>query len=82
MSVEYAGTGISAEDIKSLFKPLYKTKAKGMGFGLLVCKWILDAHGADITVEYTVGEGTTVTMIFPIYFTEVIQDVEEILANS
>lgn len=82
VSVEDTGVGISAKDMKSIFRPLYTTKAKGTGFGLPVCKRILDAHGADITVESTVGEGTTVTIIFPLYSTEVIQDVEEILANN
>lgn len=82
VSVEDTGVGISAEDMQIIFKPLYTTKAKGTGFGLPVCKRILDAHGADITVESTVGEGTIVTVIFPIYSTDVVQGVEEILASN
>ena len=81
LSVEDTGVGISAEDMKSIFRPLYTTKAKGTGFGLPVCKRILDAHGADITVESSVGEGTTVTVFFPIYSMDVAQGVAEVLVK-
>lgn len=46
--------------------PLYTTKARGMGFGLVICKRIIEAHGGKISLESTLGKGTTVTLIIPI----------------
>jgi signal transduction histidine kinase len=65
ISVKDTGVGIRKEDLSKLFQPLFTTKSKGQGFGLLVCKRIVDAHGGVITVKSKVGEGTTVTVIIP-----------------
>jgi len=61
------GVGISEEDVKSLFKPLFTTKAKGTGLGLAVCKKIVDAHNGSIKVESKVGKGTIFTVTLPAY---------------
>jgi signal transduction histidine kinase len=60
------GAGIPKETLEGLFTPLFTTKAKGMGFGLAICKRIIEAHGGKISVESTVGKGTTFTLIIPI----------------
>jgi signal transduction histidine kinase len=60
------GAGIPKETLERLFTPLFTTKARGMGFGLAICKRIMEAHGGEISVESTVGEGTTFTLIIPI----------------
>jgi signal transduction histidine kinase len=65
ISVKDTGVGIRKEDLSKLFQPLFTTKSKGQGFGLPVCKRIVDAHGGVITVKSKVGEGTTVTVIIP-----------------
>jgi PAS domain S-box-containing protein len=57
-----AGIGMSKETLDKLFMPLVTTKAQGMGFGLAICKRIIDAHHGKITVESTLGEGTTITI--------------------
>jgi signal transduction histidine kinase len=49
-----------------LWSPLFTTKAKGMGFGLPVCKRIVETHGGKISVESTLGKGTTVTLTIPV----------------
>jgi signal transduction histidine kinase len=38
ISVTDTGEGISPENMKKLFQPLFTTKAKGIGLGLVVCK--------------------------------------------
>jgi PAS domain S-box-containing protein len=60
------GVGMSKQVLDKLWRPLFTTKAKGMGFGLPICKRIVEAHGGKISVETTVGKGTTFTIIVPI----------------
>jgi signal transduction histidine kinase len=60
------GTGISDETLQKIFSPLFTTKAQGMGFGLAICKRIIEAHGGTITVKTTVNKGTTFTVTLPI----------------
>jgi PAS domain S-box-containing protein len=62
------GTGMSEETLSKLklWSPLFTTKAKGMGFGLPVCKRVVEAHGGKISVESTLGKGTTVTLTIPV----------------
>jgi len=59
------GTGIPEAAMAKLFTPLFTTKAQGMGFGLSICKRVVEAHGGKITVESTVGKGTTFTVTLP-----------------
>jgi len=60
------GKGIPKETLKKLFTPLFTTKAQGMGFGLAICKRIVEAHGGTITVKTAVNKGTTFTIALPI----------------
>ena len=65
-SFEDSGTGMSEEALGKLWTPLFTTKAKGMGFGLPICKRIIEAHGGTISVKSTVGKGTTFRINVPI----------------
>jgi signal transduction histidine kinase len=60
------GMGMPRETLQRIFTPLFTSKAKGMGFGLAISKRVVEAHGGRITVESTVGEGSTFTLIIPI----------------
>jgi PAS domain S-box-containing protein len=68
--VEFAfadtGIGMSKCVVAKIFTPLFTTKAKGMGFGLAICKRIVEAHGGKINVESVLGKGTTFTVTLPI----------------
>ena len=66
ISFSDTGVGISGENLNKLWTPLFTTKAKGMGFGLPICRRIVDAHGGNIFVESTVGKGSTFTLTLPI----------------
>jgi PAS domain S-box-containing protein len=59
------GPGISKEVLPKLFMPLITTKAQGMGFGLAICRRIVEAHHGAITVETIDGVGTTFLVTIP-----------------
>jgi two-component system capsular synthesis sensor histidine kinase RcsC len=62
------GQGISDEGLKTLFADFNslsehkKTNQRGTGLGLSICKKIIQKMGGDVTVESTVGVGTTFTI--------------------
>ncbi|MBC7130275.1 hypothetical protein H5T51_03500, partial [Candidatus Bathyarchaeota archaeon] len=60
------GIGMTEEVLKNLWNPLFTTKAKGMGFGLSICKRFIEAHGGSITVKSSPGKGTTFTVKLPL----------------
>ena len=60
------GHGMNQETLAKLWTPLFTTKAKGMGFGLAICKRIVEAHGGKITVESTIGKGIRFLIETPI----------------
>ncbi len=60
------GEGMSKETLSKLWTPLFTTKAKGMGFGLPICKRIVEAHGGRISAESLTGTGTTIMVTIPL----------------
>ncbi len=85
-SVEFSfadtGAGMSEQTLSKLFTPLFTTKAQGMGFGLAICKRIVTAHGGKITVESTLGKGTTFTVTLPIEQKLKVREQEELIKFS
>ncbi len=59
------GVGISKENMKKLFEPLFTTKARGVGLGLSICKNLVENNGGEIEVQSEEGKGTTVTVSLP-----------------
>ena len=60
-----SGEGMSEDTLHKIWVPLFTTKAKGIGFGLSICKRIVEAHGGRIFAESTIGKGTTITVALP-----------------
>lgn len=60
------GTGMSKSTLQRLWTPLFTTKAKGMGFGLAICKRIIEAHNGKICAQSIRGKGTTFKVMLPI----------------
>ncbi len=65
LTVSDTGEGISAEHLNDIFEPLFTTKSRGIGLGLAVCRALVENHKGTITVDSTVGKGTTFTVTFP-----------------
>jgi len=68
ISVVDTGCGIPESHLTKIFDPFFTTKdvGKGTGLGLSVSHGAVLAHGGDIQVESTVGEGTTFKVFLPV----------------
>jgi signal transduction histidine kinase len=66
LSVEDTGQGIPKEIQDKLFTPLFTTKAKGHGFGLIVAKRFVEALDGKIRVQTEEGKGTKFVVELPI----------------
>lgn len=66
--VSDTGVGMSADVRRRAFEPFYSTKpsGNGSGLGLSIAFGIVQAHGGRLTVESTVGTGTSVELLFPV----------------
>lgn len=66
------GRGIPPQELDKICQPFYMVdksrsrKAGGAGLGLALCQAIVTAHGGTMTFESQPGEGTQVTLSFPL----------------
>lgn len=62
------GTGIPPDIVGKIFDPFFTSKpvGKGTGLGLSVSYGIIRRHGGTITVQSTVGKGSTFTIDLPV----------------
>jgi signal transduction histidine kinase len=59
------GMGMTPEQMRRLFEPLYTTKARGIGLGLAVSQGLVRANGGTISAESKPGTGTTMSISLP-----------------
>lgn len=66
-SVQDTGEGIPPEMLPKIFNKLETDPSKeGTGLGLAIVRHIVEAHGGEVGVESTLGEGTMFTFTLPI----------------
>jgi PAS domain S-box-containing protein len=65
VSVKDSGSGIDQAIRDNIFKPLFTTKASGMGMGLSICRSIIEAHGGKLWAAPAVPYGTDFRFIVP-----------------
>lgn len=66
ISVTDSGPGIAAADLPHVFDRYYKSvDSRGMGLGLSIAKYIVEAHGGQIRAESEPGQGTTIWFSLP-----------------
>ena len=76
LKISDSGVGIPEESIAHIFERFYRVdkararKSGGSGLGLAIVRNIVEHNQGDITVESTLGAGTTFTVTFPIFDTE------------
>ena len=72
ITVKDSGAGIAPDQLNHVFEKFYQAdnqksaSAKGTGLGLAIAKEIVEAHQGKISVESTVGGGTTFTLELPV----------------
>ena len=70
--IKDTGIGIPAEDLPHIFEPFYRVDRSrsravgGAGLGLPLVRDIVEKHGGKIERESTPGEGTEITVEFPV----------------
>jgi len=71
LSVSDNGVGIPKREQKKIFRRFYRVsdilsrEVEGSGLGLAIVKYIVDAHGASISVDSKVNRGSTFSIAFP-----------------
>lgn len=64
------GPGMSAESLGHLFEPFFRAaetrSLPGTGLGLATTKRLVEAHGGAISVQSTLGLGTSIRVVLPL----------------
>jgi signal transduction histidine kinase len=66
VSIEDTGIGIDPSNLDKIFKPLFTSKATGMGMGLSICQSIIESHGGRIWASAAVNRGSIFQFELPI----------------
>lgn len=70
LQVEDTGIGIAAEELESVFqlyrRGMTRQAREGTGLGLFIARSLVTAHGGEIGIASTPGQGTTVTIHLPL----------------
>lgn len=67
ISVEDSGPGIEPSELPHVFDRFFKSSdSGGMGLGLSIAKYLVEAHGGKIWAESEIGKGTTISFSLPV----------------
>ncbi|MGC0142956.1 sensor histidine kinase [Pseudactinotalea sp. Z1732] len=63
------GSGIAEENFEKIFGRFERLDPaiEGSGLGLPIVRSITEAHGGHVTIRSALGQGTTVTLVLPLY---------------
>ena len=67
ISIQDGGLGIEPEILPYVFERFYRSSdSGGMGLGLSIAKYLVEAHGGRIWAESEVGRGTKISFLLPV----------------
>jgi two-component system sensor histidine kinase SenX3 len=72
LTVADSGIGIPRGDLERIFERFYRVDQArsrdtgGTGLGLSIVRHVAQAHGGEVTVESTEGQGSTFRLLFPL----------------
>ncbi|NDG28269.1 MAG: hybrid sensor histidine kinase/response regulator, partial [Proteobacteria bacterium] len=70
LSVRDEGIGIPTEMHRKIFERFTRVRegfqARGLGLGLFICRYIVNAHGGRIEVKSSPGEGSEFSVFLPL----------------
>ena len=70
-AIQDTGVGIPADEVGRIFERFYRVdkarKGSGTGLGLSIARHIVEAHGGNIWVESTEGQGSTFFFTIPVH---------------
>lgn len=66
ISIRDTGVGIAPEQQGKLFQPLFTTKTRRVGLGLVVVKNLTKANGGSVEMQSESGKGATFSIVLPI----------------
>jgi two-component system sensor histidine kinase AtoS len=67
IAVDDTGTGMTPDQLDSLFTPFFTTKEKGTGLGLPLTHKIIEEHHGYLHVQSQFGRGSAFTILLPAY---------------
>ena len=66
ITISDTGCGIPQENTDKLFEPLFTTKTRGIGLGLVTSRSLVELNDGTIEVESEEGAGSTFTVLLPL----------------
>nr|WP_143177610.1 hybrid sensor histidine kinase/response regulator [Cystobacter ferrugineus] len=70
LTVKDSGPGLSTEDLEHVFDPFHRpdgTRGQGHSLGLPLVAKIMALHGGRVEASSTLGEGTALQMVMPLF---------------
>ena len=64
--IEVRDHGSGLDDVEKVFEPFFTTKKEGMGMGLAICRWIVEAHEGRLWAARNSPRGAVFSFALPI----------------